>query len=290
MAAAETDGPVPSPELDISAYADSFDRAGLIVDVTRSFLRSATDAGQSHVILVSSAMVYGAWPNSPVPISEREPVRPVPSFAFAVSCATSEALVDEWRTAVPGRTATVLRPVPVVSPDRPSRLVQALADALGGEAVSADLAAQFLHEDDLDSAKQLVRRLRPDGIFNVSPDGSILGERLHELSSHAVNVALPAWARESIDAVRWRFMNGPVPPGLREYARHSWHVSNEKLRGLGWEPLVSNEESYVAGSDGSWLDGISAKRRQELALVGSVAAVIGAVLGVIRFLRRSRRG
>lgn len=290
MAAAETDGPVPSPELDISAYADSFDRAGLIVDVTRSFLRSATDAGQSHVILVSSAMVYGAWPNSPVPISEREPVRPVPSFAFAVSCATSEALVDEWRTAVPGRTATVLRPVPVVSPDRPSRLVQALADALGGEAVSADLAAQFLHEDDLDSAKQLVRRLRPDGIFNVSPDGSILGERLHELSSHAVNVALPAWARESIDAVRWRFMNGPVPPGLREYARHSWHVSNEKLRGLGWEPMVSNEESYVAGSDGSWLDGISAKRRQELALVGSVAAVIGAVLGVIRFLRRSRRG
>ena len=289
MAAAETDGPVPSPELDISAYADSFDRAELIVDVTRSFLRSATDSGQSHVILVSSAMVYGAWPNSPVPISEREPVRPVPSFAFAVSCATSEALVDEWRTAVPGRTATVLRPVPVVSPDRPSRLVHALADALGGEAVSADLAAQFLHEDDLDSAKQLVRRLRPDGIFNVSPDGSIRGERLHELSSHAVNVALPAWARESIDAVRWRFMNGPVPPGLREYARHSWHVSNEKLRGLGWEPRVSNEESYVAGSDGSWLDGISAKRRQELALVGSVAAVAGAVFGIIRFLRRSPR-
>ncbi|MEY3589279.1 MAG: hypothetical protein RJA47_1875 [Actinomycetota bacterium] len=289
MAEVDTDGLVPSPELDISAYADSFDRADLIVDVTRSFLRSATDSGQSHVILVSTAMVYGAWPNNPVPISEREPVRPVPSFAFAVSCATSEALVDEWRTAVPGRTATILRPVPVVSPDRPSRLVHALADALGGEAVSADLAAQFLHEDDLDSAKQLVRRLKPDGILNVAPDGSIRGERLHELSSHAINMALPAWVRESIDAVRWRFMNGPVPPGLREYARHSWHVSNEKLRALGWVPRVSNEESYVAGSDGSWLDGISAKRRQELALAGSVAAVLGAVFAVIRFARRSRR-
>ena len=289
MAAVDTDVPVPSPELDISAYADSFDRADLIIDVTRSFLRSATDSGQSHVILVSTAMVYGAWPNNPVPISEREPVRPVPSFAFAVSCATSEALVDEWRTAVPGRTATILRPVPVVSPDRPSRLVHALADALGGEAVSADLAAQFLHEDDLDTAKQLVRRLKPDGILNVAPDGSIRGERLHELSSHALNLALPAWARESIDAVRWRFLNGPVPPGLREYARHSWDVSNEKLRALGWEPRVSNEESYVAGSDGSWLDAISAKRRQELALAGSVAAVAGTVLAVIRFARRSRR-
>jgi hypothetical protein len=234
-------------------------------------------------------MVYGAWPNNPVPISEREPVRPVPSFMFAVSCATAEALADEWRTAVPGRTATVLRPVPVVSPERPSRLVHALADALGGEAVSADLAAQFLHEDDLDAAKRLVRRLRPDGIFNVAPDGSIVGERLHELSPHALNVALPAWAREAVDAVRWRFMNGPVPPGLREYARHSWHVSNERLRGLGWVPRVSNEESFVAGSEGSWLDSVSAKRRQEIALAGSVAAVGAVLLAMVRVVRRARR-
>ena len=272
------------PELDVSAYADSFDRAGLIVDVTRSFLRNATD----HVILVSSAMVYGAWPNNPVPISEREPIRPVPSFAFAVACATAEALVDEWRTAVPGRTATVLRPVPVVCPERPSRLVQALADAVGGEAVSDEMAAQFLHEDDLDSAKRLVRRLRPDGIFNVAPDGAIRGERLHELSPHALTVSLPGWARESVDAVRWRFMNGPVPPGLREYARNSWHVSNEKLRELGWEPRVSNEEAYVAGSEGSWLDSVSAKRRQEIALAGSVAAVGGILLAIIRLVRRRR--
>lgn len=289
MADVDLDGLVPCPELDISAYADSFDRADLIVDVTRSFLRSASEARQTHVILVSSAMVYGAWPNNPVPISEREPVRPVPSFGFAVACATAEALVDEWRTAAPGRTATVLRPVPVVSPERPSRLVHALADAVGGEAVSGDLAAQFLHEDDLDSAKRLVRRLRPDGIYNVAPDGAIVGERLHELSSHALNIALPAWVRESIDALRWRFANGPVPPGLREYARHSWHVSNEKLSALGWVPRVPNEEAYVAGSEGSWLDGISAKRRQEVALVGSVVALVGTLAAVVRVVRRRSR-
>lgn len=283
------DGLLPCPELDVSAYADSFDRAELIVDVTRSFLRSATESRQGHVILVSSAMVYGAWPNNPVPISEREPVRPVPSFAFAVACATAEALVDEWRTAAPGRTATVLRPVPVVAPERPSRLVHALADAVGGEAVSGDLAAQFLHEEDLDSAKRLVRRLRPDGIFNVAPDGAIVGERLHELSSHALNIALPAWVRESVDALRWRFMNGPVPPGLREYARHSWHVSNEKIRSLGWVPRVPNEEAYVAGSEGSWLDGVSAKRRQEIALAGSMVAVLGVIAGAVRLIRRRSR-
>jgi nucleoside-diphosphate-sugar epimerase len=279
---------VPFPELDLSAYADSFDRSGTIVDVTRSFLRSATAAGQTHILVVSSAMVYGAWPNNPAPIDEDVPVRPVPSFGFAVACATAEALVERWRTESTGRTVTVLRPVPVVEPGNPSRLVRALADALGGEAVSADHAAQFLHRDDLEAAKSTVRRLRPDAVLNVAPDGAILGERLHELSSHALPVALPAWARSFVDAVRWRFLNGPVPPGLREYARHSWHVSNARLRTLGWEPRVSNDEAYVAGSEAPWTDAISAKRRQEIALAGSVAGLLAAVAVIGRFVRRRR--
>lgn len=279
---------VPFPELDLSAYADSFDRSDTIVDVTRSFLRSATAAGQTHVLVVSSAMVYGAWPNNPAPIDEDVPVRPVPSFGFAVACAMAEALVERWRTESTGRTVTVLRPVPVVEPGNPSRLVRALADALGGEAVSADHAAQFLHRDDLEAAKSTVRRLRPDAVLNVAPDGAILGERLHELSSHALPVALPAWARSFVDAVRWRFLNGPVPPGLREYARHSWHVSNARLRTLGWEPRVSNDEAYVAGSEAPWTDAISAKRRQEIALAGSVAGVLAVVAVIGRFVRRRR--
>lgn len=279
---------VPFPELDLSAYADSFDRSDTIVDVTRSFLRSATAAGQTHVMVVSSAMVYGAWPNNPAPIDEDVPVRPVPTFGFAVACATAEALVERWRTGSAGRTVTVLRPVPVVEPGNPSRLVRALADALGGEAVSADHAAQFLHRDDLEAAKSTVRRLRPDAVLNVAPDGAIRGERLHELSSHALPVALPGWARSFVDAVRWRFLNGPVPPGLRVYARHSWHVSNARLRALGWEPMVSNDEAYVAGSEAPWTDAISAKRRQEIALAGSVAGLLAVVAVIGRFVRRRR--
>lgn len=292
MPGADPEGTLSTPELDINAYADSFDSAGLVVDVTRSFLRSATEAGRDHVIVVSTAMVYGAWPAAAVPLSEREPVRPVPAFGFAVSCAAAEALVEEWRGREPGRTATVLRPVPVVTTRRPSRLVRALADALGGEAASAVAAAQFLHEDDLESAKECVRRLRPDGIFNVAPDGSIRGERLRELSPRRARVALPAWARGTVDALRWRFANGPVPPGLREYARHDWSVSNEQLRGLGWSARVSNEVAYVEGSEGSWFDALSGRRRQEVALAGSLVAA-GAFLALLaRTVRKyaGRRG
>ncbi|NBU16014.1 MAG: hypothetical protein EBS48_03200 [Actinobacteria bacterium] len=145
MADVDLDGLAPCPELDISAYADSFDRADLIVDVTRSFLRSATEAGQTHVILVSSAMVYGAWPNNPVPISEREPVRPVPSFMFAVSCATAEALVDEPRGSLK-KLALSMQNTPVGSDGlmHPNRILSALRDVVDENSIFIADGGDFL--------------------------------------------------------------------------------------------------------------------------------------------------
>ena len=53
-------------------------------DKVRAFLEDADRGDHNHVILVSSAMVYGAWENNPSPLSEDDVVRPVPSFTFAV--------------------------------------------------------------------------------------------------------------------------------------------------------------------------------------------------------------
>ena len=55
-------------------------------------------------------------------------------------------------------------------------------------------------------------------------------------------------------------------------------VANDKLKALGWKPDFSNEEAYVSGHSPSRLDGLTAKRRQELAL-GAAGAVLSA--GVI---------
>lgn len=261
-------------------------------DKVRAFLEDADRGDHSHVILVSSAMVYGAWENNPLPLSEEDVVRPVPSFTFAVTCLTAEALVEEWRTQHPGRSATILRPVPVVVPSGNSRLVLALAHAVSSESVGSVMSAQFLHFDDLESAIALAQMVKPDGVFNVAPDGAISGERLSELAAHPLRVKLPGWARDVVDVLRWRLQRGPIPPGLRQYTRHSWTVSNEKLRALGWTPRVSNEEAYVEGTTGSWISTLSAKRRQELSLaamgVGG-AGVIASVFALVRRVRRAHR-
>jgi nucleoside-diphosphate-sugar epimerase len=291
MSATATQSTVVSPVFRCDDVVDT-DGIETVADKARAFLETATRDESSHVIVVSSAMVYGAWENNPSPLSEEDVVRPVPAFAYGVACLTAEALVDQWRTEVPGRTATILRPAPVVVPGSNSRLVLALAHAVSSESVGSVMAAQFLHFDDLESAIAIAQLAKPDGVFNVAPDGFISGERLGELAAHPLRVKLPRWARDVVDVLRWRLQRGPIPPGLRAYTRHGWVISNEKLRSLGWVPRVSNEEAYVEGTTGSWISTLSAKRRQEMSLAAmgiAGAVIIASVFAIIRRVQRARR-
>ena len=49
-------------------------------DGTRRLLDAASRAGVRRIIRPSSAAVYGAWENNPVPITEDAPLRPNPGY------------------------------------------------------------------------------------------------------------------------------------------------------------------------------------------------------------------
>jgi len=66
-------------------------------------------------------------------------------------------------------------------------------------------------------------------------------------------------------------------------------VANDRLRALGWEPTVTNEQVFVEGTEGAWWSSVTPKRRQEIALGAGAAAVIAFVLVMVRVLRPRRR-
>src|SRR4051794_14153036 len=76
----------------LSARDFSLVPAGRSAD-TLVYLESALpvppDASTRTVVYVSSAMVYGAWPNNPVPLTEDAPMRPNPGFGYATAKAES---------------------------------------------------------------------------------------------------------------------------------------------------------------------------------------------------------
>lgn len=273
----------------MSGAHDPSDVEHAFVDRTREFLAEATRLGATHVVVVTSAMVYGAWDNNPVPLDESRPVRPQPRFALASALAVAEVMVEQWRSERPGRGTTILRPAPVVSDVDTEPLVRALAHAAGLSSSELPAPAQFLHRRDLDSAVDICRRRRADGIFNVAPDGSISGERLRELVAHPLRPSLPPRLRDAVYGLRWVLTRGPIPPGLVDYVRNPWVVSNEALRALGWEPTVTNEQAYVAGTEDDWYTSLSARRRQELALAGAAIALIAGLTAISAWWRRRRR-
>jgi len=241
-------------------------------------LDDAHALGATHIVLVTSAMVYGALPNNPVPLSEDAVLRPDPRFAYARQLAAAEELVEGWRTARPGRAVTVLRPAIPVAAGGTSSLARALTAGFGQRFGESDPGAQFVHHDDIASAVALAVAERLDGVYNVAPDEAIPGERVRALSGQKWRLPLPDRVSEVVGALRWRFQRGPIPPGLRSYTREPWSVANDKLRGEGWQPTVTGEQAYVEGTEARWWSHITPKRRQELSL-GALVVLLAAVVG-----------
>ena len=242
-----------------------------------------------HVVLVSSAMVYGAYANNPVPLTEDAALRPNVFFAYARQLGAVEQLVDDWRLAEPGRTVTVLRPALAMAADGTGPVARALAAGMGQRAGEDDPPAQFLHLDDLTSAVVLAVHRELDGVYNVAPDGWVPGERVRALSGEVPRLKLPDRLAEIVSRVRWRFQRGPIPPGMRAYTRWPWLVANDRLKAEGWQATVTNEQAYVEGTEAKWWTMVTPKRRQEMTLGASAVVVVGAVTVVVRVLIGAHR-
>ena len=255
-------------------------------------LEQASARGVDQVVLVSSAMVYGAWPNNPVPLTEEALLRPDHGFAYARQLAVAELLVDSWRLGKPGRRVAVLRPAPAMAADGTSSVVRALAAGYGLRAGEDDAPCQFVHLDDVVAAVDLAVLDGLDGVFNVAPEGGIDAATVRALAGDRPRVRLPGRMAELAVQIRWRFQRGPIPPGLRPYTRWPWLVASDRLRVRGWRPSATNEQVYVEGTEPRWWTMLTPQRKQELSLgVFGVALVVTlVVLGrTTRRVVRARR-
>jgi hypothetical protein len=258
------------------------------VDDTRMVLDAAGSVGVEHVVLLSSATAYGAWPENPVPLTEDAPLRPNPEFDFGVRAGQRERLAADWVTDHPGVTVAVLRPTTPVSGDASGWLAGALRRAGALRAVDRDdPPGQFVHLDDLAAA--VVRAARGDlsGPFNVAPDGWIDGEELVALAG-GPRLRLPERMISAVGRGVARVVRS-APEGIAPYTLHPWVVANDRLRATGWAPTYSNEEAYVVGHRPTPWAAVSPRRRQELALGAAGVAVLATFLGAAVGLRRWRR-
>lgn len=265
-------------------FAGDDDAGSNDLEILDRLLAATRLAEAGHLVLASSSMVYGAWPENPVPLAETEPVRPNPEFRFAVARAEMEARSQKW-AADTGAALTILRAATTLARGRENGLANLLRHSAAIRNADGEAPAQFLHAEDFATAVEVIVVGHHDGIYNVAPDGWLRPAELAALRGIPdTQVRIPGFAVSAVSAARRRF-GAQTHPGLTAYLQHPWAVANDSLKALGWSPEFSNEEAYVAGHRPSRFDGVTAKRRQELALGAAGAAIAGGGLGLAALVR-----
>jgi nucleoside-diphosphate-sugar epimerase len=268
---------------------DGVDTAHVDIDATRRVLDAASGVGATRLVLLSSAMVYGARATNPVPLTEQAATRPNPEFSFGVVKAEIERLADEWRQAHPGSEVVLLRPTTALAEGESTWVARSLKAAAAIEVGGQDPPVQFLHLDDLAAAVALAASGGMDGAYNVAPDGFVDGETCRELAGRVPRVRLPEEAAEEVGRFRWRHRLAPTPPGITPYTMYPWVVANDRLRQAGWEPKFTNEQAYVDGTPARPWATMNAKRRQQLALGAAGVLTVVATVGLVWLIRRLRK-
>jgi nucleoside-diphosphate-sugar epimerase len=215
------------------------------VEGTRHVLDAVASVGARRIVRISSATVYGAWANNPVPLSEDAALRPNPDFSPAVQGAEVERLLADWRAGHPEVTVTTLRSAPVVGPGAERLPARILLGRPPLRVRGAAAPVQVVHVADLASALALVATRDLPGAFNVAADGWLDADEARELIPRPAAPALPAEVLERWLRRTWDLGVGDVPAGIVPYLVHPWVISNERLRAAGWTPAHGNVDAIA---------------------------------------------
>jgi nucleoside-diphosphate-sugar epimerase len=263
-------------------------------------LDAAAVAGVDRIVVLSSAAVYGAWIDNPVPLTEEAPLRPhVPGFGYADQKLALERALDVWLADHPNARAVVLRPaVTLGHPDARAWLAKATRPPLAARLSHEIAHQQYVHVDDLAAGVRVAFEALIDGrlagrvnVLNVAADGWLTPEDAQELFGPSTRLPTDGPVGQGVLGLVRRVFDGDRPAGVEPYLAWPWVVANDRLRSLGWAPRSSNAEALVASQRPLPGSRFVARHRQEvtLAAVGVVGtAVSGLVVWLVRRWVRRR--
>lgn len=218
------------------------------VDVlgTQNVIDGCVAAGVGHLVVTSSGAAYGYHADNPVPLTEDDPLRGNPEFAYADHKRQVEERLARARRDHPELRQLIFRPGAILGATAANQITDlfdkpVVLGILGSE-------APFSFVSDRDVVAALCRGIheQAEGIYNLTGGGATplrrvadrLGKRLVPLPASVVRTAL----------------RGLHPLGLSQYGpeqveflRYRPVLSDERLRAeLGFTPELTSDEVFDA--------------------------------------------
>jgi nucleoside-diphosphate-sugar epimerase len=272
--------------------APDADRAGQRRRNTRAaqtVITAAFAAGVRRVVVVSSALAYGAYADNPVPLGDDAPLRAVPEASVVGDLLEIERIAAASRRSHRGLTVTVLRPAVVLGAGDREPMAALLSAPRLLRIRGAATRWQFCHVADLAAAVELAALAPPgklDGPANVACAGWLDHDELERVSGRR-SLELPERVAVGTAERLHRLGLTPAPPSELAYLVHPWVVDCARLRTAGWTPRYGNEEAVAEHvrevGRGGWRDA-----RGATAAAGAAGAAV-ALVGTAALVRRARR-
>lgn len=279
-------------DLDLAADSDARARRAYNVRGAQTVLTAAAAGGVGRVILVTSAMVYGAHYDNPVPLAETAPLNADPDGSVVGDFMEIEQLAERSPRANPGMAVTVVRPAALVG-EGIDTLITRHFEAPRLLAVKGCAPRwQFCHVNDLMSAIEMAATGTVTGAFAVGCDGWLDQDEVEKLSGLR-RIELPAGVTFATAQRLHRAGITPAPVADLHYVVYPWVVDCATLRQAGWQPSVTNTQALatlleqragrhaVAGRR-------LAKKDATITAAGATVAVIGTA-AIVRQVRKRRR-
>ncbi len=201
------------------------------VEGTRHVLEVVGRIAPQRLLVSSSATVYGAWPENPVPISEGHPLRARREFQYAEDKVFVEEMLESFSQAHPEIDVSWTRPAIMYGQGVENYLVDFISRVvfvvlLDGE----DAPVQFVHLDDVAAATLEILQSGCRGPFNIAPPDWITLRQLAKIK-HRVCLKIPFSVCRWMSDFWWtcRLPWFRFPSGLLYFMRYPWVVAPTRL-------------------------------------------------------------
>ena len=280
-------------DIDMSADTDHRARRAFNVRAAQTVLTAAAAGRVGRVILITSAMVYGADPDNPVPLPEDAPLGLDHDGSVAGDLLEIEHLARRSPRSHPGMAITVVRPAALVGEGVDTLVTRHFEAPRLLTVKGAAPRWQFCHIEDLVSALELAVTGTISGAFAVGCDGWLEQDEVEELSGLR-RMELPAGLTFGTVQRLHRIGITPAPVSDLRYVVYPWVVDCRALRDVGWRPSYDNATALgVLLKQRAGHHAVAGRRlpRKEATITaaGATVAVIGTA-AIVRAARRRKRG
>ena len=201
------------------------------VEGCRNLLAVAAEVNPARLLVSSSATAYGAWPDNPIPLTEKHPLRTRSEYRYADDKFQVEIQLQAFASANRDIAVSWTRPSIIYGPGVtnfmiPLFTVPPVLTLPGG----SNPEMQFVHLEDVANATVSILRINARGAFNLAPPDWITIKDLAKMSGRLA-LPVPFVMCRALTASWWA-LRLPIflfPSSLWSFIRYPWVVSPERL-------------------------------------------------------------